>query len=220
MKTYDPTTNLKYKFPGLNVIKENYSQTYQDMFVLTMLNGKQHGKFLEIGAQDPIVFSNTYLLETIFGWNGISIDIDETVVQKHKELRKNNFILGNALKVNYEAVLSNYPKQIDYLQIDIDPSIQSFNCLSMLPLKDYRFSVITFEHDAYRDENGSYVRTASRTILKQHGYILMAGNISNTSHDDVYEDWWVDPNTVDPKLIEMFQRGENANIPGDEFLAA
>ena len=52
MKTYDPTTNLKYKFPGLNVIKENYSQTYQDMFVLTMLNGKQHGKFLEIGAQE------------------------------------------------------------------------------------------------------------------------------------------------------------------------
>ena len=31
---------LKYKFPGSENIIENYSQTYQDMFVLTMLNGK------------------------------------------------------------------------------------------------------------------------------------------------------------------------------------
>ena len=218
MKKYTPGVNLKHKFPGFESIKENYSQTYQDMFILTMLNGKRNGTFLEIGAQDPVFFSNTYLLETMFGWHGVSIDMDETVVENHKKLRKNTFILGDALKVDYAAVLADYPKQIDYLQVDIDPAIQSYNCLSKIPFETHRFSVITFEHDSWRGNEGNYVRTASRTIFNQNGYTLIAGNISNESHSDIFEDWWVDAVAIDPVIIEMFKRGENVCIPGDELL--
>ena len=32
---------LKYKFPGSERIEENFSQAHQDIFVLTMLNGKE-----------------------------------------------------------------------------------------------------------------------------------------------------------------------------------
>jgi hypothetical protein len=218
MKKYTPNFPLKYQFPGFENIKENYSQTFQDMFVLIMLNGKRNGTFLEIGAQDPIELSNTYLLESVFGWRGISIEIDEVHANLHKLKRTNTFILGDALKIDYTELLSNCPKQIDYLQIDIDDP--SLDCLIRLPLTDYRFSVITFEHDAYKSDHGSYVRTVSRRIFQQHNYEMIAGNISNTTHNDVYEDWWVDPAVVDPKLIEIFRRGENANIPGDEFLQA
>lgn len=220
MKKYSAAFNLKHKFPGLDAIQQNYSQTFQDMFVLTMLNGKRDGTFLEIGASDPIELSNTYLLETLFGWHGISIEMSKYYEEGHRLKRTNTFMLEDALKLDYTAILATYPKQIDYLQIDIDPSIQSFNCLSILPLSTYRFSVITFEHDVYRGENGPYVRTASRTIFERSGYVLIAGNISNESHADVYEDWWVDPTAVDPKLIEMFKRTGDANIPGDELLAA
>jgi len=216
MIKYNPKFNLKYKFPGLNVIQQNYSQTFQDMFVLTMLNGKRNGTFLEIGAQDPIEISNTYLLESVFGWHGISIEIDNKFSELHKKYRTNTFVCDDALKLDYTKILANYSRQIDYLQVDIDNS--AYDCLMDLPLVDYRFSVITFEHDAYRTAQGSYTRQASRSLLRKYGYTLIAGNISNISHDDVYEDWWVDPKVVDSKLIEMFCGGENACIPGDELL--
>jgi len=64
-------SKLRYKFKDSKKIEKNYSQVYQDMFVLSMLDGKKNGTYLEIGASDPIVDNNTYLLETEFGWKGI-----------------------------------------------------------------------------------------------------------------------------------------------------
>ena len=40
---------LRKKFSGVENIKENYSQSMQDIFVLTMLNGKKNGIYIEIG---------------------------------------------------------------------------------------------------------------------------------------------------------------------------
>ena len=61
---------LKFKFDGIEEISENFSQAYQDMFVLSMLDGKRNGYYLEIGAFDGISLSNTYLLEKNWmGWS-------------------------------------------------------------------------------------------------------------------------------------------------------
>lgn len=38
--------SLKTKFAGASTIKRNFSQCYQDMFVLTMLDGKKRDNFL------------------------------------------------------------------------------------------------------------------------------------------------------------------------------
>ena len=47
------------------------SQFFQDCFVLSMLDFKTEGYFVEFGAEDGKNISNTYLLEKKFGWNGI-----------------------------------------------------------------------------------------------------------------------------------------------------
>ena len=47
------------------------SQLHQDIFALTCLNFKRNGFFVEFGACDGQYLSNTYLLERIFGWNGV-----------------------------------------------------------------------------------------------------------------------------------------------------
>ncbi len=47
------------------------AQFRQDLFVLSELNFKHGGYFVEIGATDGIVGSNTYLLERRFAWKGI-----------------------------------------------------------------------------------------------------------------------------------------------------
>ena len=45
--TPNQQNNLKYQFKGVENIKQNYSQIYQDMFVLTMLDGKgRRGRLL------------------------------------------------------------------------------------------------------------------------------------------------------------------------------
>lgn len=46
-------------------------QLFQDLFVLAALNRKRGGYFVEFGATDGMALSNTYLLETEYGWNGI-----------------------------------------------------------------------------------------------------------------------------------------------------
>src|SRR5579872_4950705 len=47
------------------------SQIRQDLFVLSELNFKRDGFFVEFGAAGGVEDSNTYLLEEGFGWRGI-----------------------------------------------------------------------------------------------------------------------------------------------------
>ena len=47
------------------------SQIRQDLFVLSELNFKKDGFFIEFGAAGGVEDSNTYLLEEGFGWRGI-----------------------------------------------------------------------------------------------------------------------------------------------------
>ena len=211
---YDPRFHptmlekLIHKFPGYENIHKIYSQAWQDLFVLTMLNGKINGTFLEIGAAEPVTGgNNTFLLEK-FGYTGLSIDIDATMQSLWNIERPNSkFILGNALNIDYELLLDGLPTQIDYLQIDIDPAISSFESLKKLPHEQRRFSVITFETDLY--DNNKQIQEDSREFLCNLGYELVLGNVAIKNHDShewiAFEDWYVDPLVIDPKLVNQFK---------------
>jgi FkbM family methyltransferase len=56
---------------ALEYLPKSTSQLRQDLFVLSQLEFKTKGFFVEFGATDGIYMSNTYLLETEFGWTGI-----------------------------------------------------------------------------------------------------------------------------------------------------
>ena len=49
----------------------SYSQLGQDLEVIKFYNNKENGFFIEIGASDGIILSNTYLLERQYKWSGI-----------------------------------------------------------------------------------------------------------------------------------------------------
>jgi len=53
--------------------KESYSQIRQDLLALFAL-GSDPGYFVEFGACDGIYLSNTFLLETYYGWNGLLVE--------------------------------------------------------------------------------------------------------------------------------------------------
>jgi FkbM family methyltransferase len=62
--------HIERLFKNFATSTETYSQLGQDIFVLFCL-GKKPGFFVEFGACDGIILSNTFLLETYYGWNGI-----------------------------------------------------------------------------------------------------------------------------------------------------
>lgn len=208
--------NLKYKFDNLDLIENNYSQAFQDMFVLTMLNGKKNGTYVEVGGDHGVIISNTYLLESVFGWDGVAFEIDEERASGYNSIRNNKCTCTDALTVDYSEIFNQkgFGKQIDYLQLDIDPAEQTLNCLKQIPLDEYRFSVITYETDLYQDSPD--FAEESREIFASYGYELVVKNVSNQGNP--FEDWYVDPNVVDRKLIDMFKSKSALGIEADKIL--
>lgn len=100
-----------------------HGQALQDKFVLNVLKKKKNGTFLELGANHPIDINNTFTLEKDFGWNGIMIEFDEKHLKDYEEHRKDSVhVIADATKIEYKKLLveNNMPKNIDYLQIDLD----------------------------------------------------------------------------------------------------
>jgi len=197
---------LKRKFCGVESIESNYSQAFQDMFVLSVLDGKREGTYVEIGGYHPTADSNTYLLESVFGWKGIAFEIVPERVAEYNAFRKNKCLCEDATTVDYHGIFRKHglPHRIDYLQVDIEPAENTLKALFRVPFCDYKFSVITFETDAWM--YGNDVRDDSRILLSLFGYKMVAGDVTILGRK--FEDWWVDPLVVSPEIIDLFRKHE------------
>jgi tetratricopeptide (TPR) repeat protein len=204
---------LKVKFKGARDIERNYSQCYQDMFVLTILNGKENGKFVEIGCGDPFFGNNTALLEE-FGWTGISIDIDSNITKKFAEQRTSQVITADATKLDYSSLLTG---DYDYLQIDCDPALNSLQVLFRIPFEKCRFAIITFEHDAYSNDSIG-IKERSRVYLHSLGYKMIVGDIAPDKYMN-FEDWWIHPDLTDGVPCDLITySGEDKTRKADEYM--
>lgn len=214
---YKPGDKIRYEFTGIDKIKTNQSQAFQDLFVLMVTNGKIGGKYLEIGACQPIKDSNTYLLEKKFNWKGISLEINPTLVQRFNNKRNNECLYLDATKANYLEILDNQNMGTDwdYLQLDCEPARNTFEALLLIPFEKYRFAVITYEHDWYIDEDKT-MRDKSRKYLQMMGYKLIVPNIS-IDKENWFEDWWIHPDLVDPKIIEVLKSSKETN-PANKYI--
>jgi len=91
--------------------KKAVSQLGQDLWVLEKTNYKRGGFFVEFGATDGVMLSNTWLLEKEFDWKGIC-----------SEPNPKSF---NALKKNRDCVLSNAcigavtGEEVDFILADV-----------------------------------------------------------------------------------------------------
>lgn len=199
-----PTQKLRYSFYQHQTIAETYSQAYQDIFVLTVLNGQRDGFYLEIGCNVPDHTNNTYLLSKQYNWTGVSIDFLSELEPAWKAMRpKDLFLARDAFGIDYAEMLTDC-HIVDYLQLDIDPAPNTLALLSRLPLTTKRFRVITFETDIYAGSTNQLVREQSRKILTDHGYTLVVGDVLVDSKLP-YEDWWVDLELVDKTTVLQIQ---------------
>lgn len=211
-------SKLKFKFDSCENIEENYSQVYQDMFTLFMHNGKKNGTYLEVGSGDPFWLNNTYLLEAEFGWKGVGIEYNQDLCNEHNKHRKSPVLCIDAHQVDFKNLLNNnfLSKEIDYLQLDCEPSESTYRVLESLPLDEYKFAVITYEHDYYVDISRTY-RDKSREYLKSKGYELVISNVSSTSWSS-FEDWWVHPDLIPKDRIDAIKNIEDSVKKIDDYM--
>ena len=211
----DNICTWKYPFEGKDQIKKNNSKHFQDMFVLSLLNGKKGGRYLEIGSGHPVVHSNTYLLEKYFDWKGISIDNNSALCYDFTLQRQNPCLCLDATGIEYENFLNAYsmPKTFDYLQIDCDE--ESINILKKINFNSHQFNIITFEHDSYR--LGDDIKNEARHLLKQNGYVLCVPNVSFWNNEYPYEDWYVHNSMLNNERVAKMLSQKEINFVWDYF---
>ena len=188
--TQDQENDYKFSFPGIETIDRNHSRHFQDMFVLSVLDGKRDGTFIEIGSGDPYVFNNTALLEEKFDWTGISIDNNDRFCYQHSRKRKTQILNADAAQIDYKLFfkMNCLETYTDFLRINAETA--SLEVLNKIPFNTHEFMVIQFQHNACWW--GPQFREESRKILSQIGYVLMVPDAA-MSETENYEDWWVHP---------------------------
>lgn len=176
-----------------------FSQAAQDLFVLFTLNHKKGGHYLEIGSGHPFESNNTALLELDYGWSGLSIERNDSLQKEFSKYRDNICICNDSTLIDYESILNDFKiaKRIDYLSLDVDPANITYDTLLKLPLENFRFSIITYEHDRYIA--GDKYMELSRKYLKNLNYFPIAKNVCFNGKD--FEDWYVDIEYFKEKFI-------------------
>ncbi|MQM29851.1 MAG: hypothetical protein CRU78_04570 [Candidatus Accumulibacter phosphatis] len=86
------------------------SQLGQDLWVLEKTRYKRGGFFVEIGATDGVLLSNTLLLESEFGWQGICAEPNPkfyTQLRKNRQCRVADQFVGRVTGKDIEFILAD-----------------------------------------------------------------------------------------------------------------
>ena len=195
------------------------SEAGQDGWVLTKLGHKRGGFFVDAGAHDGVICSNTLALERDYGWRGICIEGGRpnynVLVEKRECLCKlaclhsanepvrffdlglNSSLVTDGrqigtvmLGVTLERVLDDLHAPRVIDYLSMDIEGHEFEVLRVFPFDRYKFLTMTVEHNSY--SVGSAHRDRLRELLTGHGYILDRADVL-TPDGKPYEDWYVRP---------------------------
>lgn len=89
----------------LRFINTSFSQEGEDIILSQLFYGRTNGFYLDIGAHQPIQYSNTYRFY-LNGWRGINIDAMPGSMDEFNKLRPGD--------TNLEAAISNWNEILTY----------------------------------------------------------------------------------------------------------
>jgi hypothetical protein len=177
----------------------SYSQRNQDLFVIDVLNGKKNGTYLDFGCNEPLTINNTYVLESLYNFKGLSFDIDQSFINLWKNSGRNdkNAICADLVRYDFKSVLNSFYTEnvIDYFSFDLEPPLVTLEVLRIFPFDKFKFRVVTFEHDFYRNYD---TMNPSRKIFLENGYRKISKSCMDSYCPRLYlsEDWWIHPDLV------------------------
>jgi len=105
----------KIKLPPF--LNESYSQEGEDCILGRIFEGKKDGFFVDVGAHQPIQYSNSYKFYKL-GWNGINIDAWPGSMEA--------FNLVRPLDKNIEVAVSDTEEIIPFYLMT-DPALNTFS---------------------------------------------------------------------------------------------
>lgn len=178
-----------------------YSQAGQDAFVIDWL-GTEPGYFVDIGAHDGVVHSNTYALERA-GWTGVCVEPDPG---PFIELNQNRSCLTSGVAISDHdgdviirpagqsvpcrtlvnlLTIVNAPPVIDFLSIDVEG--HELEVLAGMDFDRRHVRLITIEHNLYCD--GPSRKEAIFDALTGHGFKRVREDVVADGYGP-YEDWY------------------------------
>lgn len=203
------------------LLLKSKSQLRQDLFVLSELNYKRGGFFVEFGATNGIDLSNTFLLETEFDWKGI---LAEPAVRWHADLVRNRKALIDKRCVwsaSNESILFNETDTAELSTIHAmsgsDLHAEARKRGRLYPVETVSLMDLLGEHGAPAeidylsiDTEGSeydilqgfdFKRYRFKVITCEHNYTpmrdklfaLLVKNGYKRKHEklSLFDDWWV-----------------------------
>lgn len=180
------------------------SDAKQDVFVANILKFKTNGTYVDIGSCGSINSNNSYYFDNVLNWKGICVEIEPSYKDSYNTRKECLFINSDATNLDYKKLFDDYfdNKSIDYLSLDIDT--KSLLVLQILPFKEYKFKVITIEHDYYL--YGDTYKKEQKNILLNNGYEILCENVyveqpGYYGKNFPFEDWYVYPDFFEKNLI-------------------
>lgn len=182
---------------------KDYSQAGQSAWVHDLIGDT--GYFVDIGAHDGIVHSNTYGLEQL-GWDGLCVEPDaacDDLVRSRSCWAYRMAISdhvgdvtiypsGQVVPCNtLTATLERFdaPLVVDYLSIDVEG--HELEVLAGMDFDRWKVRVATIEHNTYCD--GPARKEAIAAIMTGHGFECYANDIVAPGYGE-YESWWINGN--------------------------
>lgn len=89
----------------------------QDVFVLAVLGRESPGWFVEFGTMDGRYASNTYCLETHYGWQGV---VAEPCRRFHTDLSRNR-----GCAIDHRAVAGESGRMVDFQEVASQPGLST-----------------------------------------------------------------------------------------------
>ena len=161
-----------------------YSQAGQDLFAYEQFG--YNGTYIDIGAGQPQLGNNCYMLEVHKNWKGFSVEYGDYDQKKRDALkdmwkqyseRKNKIYWDNAMSFDYKKGLleNKLNSDIDFLSCDIDPQESTLIALKKVLNDGVRPKYIAFETDYYREKID--YSSLAYNFLKFYGYKIGVKNV-------------------------------------------
>jgi FkbM family methyltransferase len=144
-----------------------YSQSEEDIFLNnTFFKNKINGVYIELGALDGVLFSNTKFFEDTLKWKGILIEPHPEKFKLLKINRPNNFLFNELVSFHEEPLIFRY-------FIDDHAAVSGVETT----LSQHHF-------DRYFESNDNYIKTLLQTkkIIKP---ISLTSIIKSTNLDHI-----------------------------------
>lgn len=198
-------------------MNEGRSEAGQDEWVLERLGGKRNGFFVDAGAHDGYLCSNTWRLEKNRGWKGICIEAStpnfaalvkrrgcrcvkaclhsERVDVRFFEFGVTSSVVSDGREIG--EVVPGIPLA-DVLEecgappvidyLSLDIEGHEHEVMRVFPFDRWSFRTVTVEHNEYSVGPANKLRL--RELFTANGYTLDRGDVC-TPDGKCYEDWFV-----------------------------